>query len=414
MYVSSGPRTLLRPLGNIEQMFWLKNQHMPYHFAVCAEIDGPTTVMAWRAALEKVQRRHPNFSVRIEPDQNGTPCFHRAAGVPIPLRVVASDNPHWEREMERELATPFGAGQAPLVRAVLLYRPYRTFLILSAHHSIADTKSLVFAIRDALLVLSGEPLDPLPSIGSLDAWLQRFRTMARDDGSDPGSFPPAGPLDVYRTPDGLIPCIKGLTLAPALTNELRQRSRTERTTVHGALVAAAVEAARRLSDELRSATINVGSAVDFRTAVGAGEDVALLSAGGSTPVEPQMQDFWEIARFAKRSIAPIQSPEAMCSLMGGLGKYLSTRPDEKQIGALMAGFRFDINISNLGNLPIETRFGYLTFAKLWGPSILAGFEGEQEIGVATINGSLNLLHTSYKPLPSLLESIEERLAAACS
>jgi hypothetical protein len=43
-----------------------------------------------------------------------------------------------------------------------------------------------------------------------------------------------------------------------------------------------------------------------------------------------------------------------------------------------------------------------------------GFEGEQGIGVATANGSLNLLHTSYEPLPALLESIEERLVIACS
>jgi hypothetical protein len=83
------------------------------------------------------------------------------------------------------------------------------------------------------------------------------------------------------------------------------------------------------------------------------------------------------------------------------------------MSALMAGFRFDINISNLGQLPIETRFGDLTFKRLWGPSILAGFEGEQQIGAATIDGSLSLLHTSYRPLSGFLESIEDHLRAAC-
>jgi hypothetical protein len=51
-------------------------------------------------------------------------------------------------------------------------------------------------------------------------------------------------------------------------------------------------------------------------------------------------------------------------------------------------FAFEMMISNLGNLPYETNYGELTLEKLWGPSVLAGFEGEQTIGVATINESL--------------------------
>jgi hypothetical protein len=188
----------------------------------------------------------------------------------------------------------------------------------------------------------------------------------------------------------------------------------EETTVHGALVAAAVESARLTLPELRAATINVGSAVDFRNAVAAGEDVALLSAGGSILVQPGMCDFWELARFARRCIAPVQSPEAMASRMGGLTDYLATPRDENDIATLMAGFRFDINISNLGNLSIETRFGGLTLERLWGPAILAGFKGEQEIGVATINRSLSLLHVSHRPLPSFLRVMQDRLVTACS
>jgi hypothetical protein len=405
--------TLPRPLGAIEKAFWLKNQYMPYHFAICAEIEGPTTIMAWRKALAIVQRRHPNFSVRIDLDQNGNPCFFPVAGAPLPIRIETSDNQRWESEMERELATPFDPRQAPLVRAVLLFRPHRTFLILSAHHSIADTKSLVFSIRDALQVLSGKMLDPLPPIGSLDVLLQPFRPTIAIDGSEPGSPPSRGRLDVYRKPDGAFPVIKALALSPMLTTGLRCRSRTEGTTVHGALVAAAVEVSRQLSDELRKASITVGTAVDVRTAIGGGDHVAMLSGGGSIVVEPPMQDFWDVARFARRSIAPMQSPAAMAGLLGSLGNYLSTHQSGEDVDALFAGFRFDINISNLGVLPIETHFGDLTVKRLWGPSILAGFEGEQEIGAATINGSLSLLHSSHKPLPSLLESMEERLAAAC-
>jgi hypothetical protein len=409
MGASAEPMMLSRPLGHLERAFWLKDQHMPYHFAVCAEIEGSTTVMGWREALEAVQRRHPAFSVRIDQDGDDVLRFFPVPDTPLPIRVVTSEHARWESELEAELAAPFVAWRAPLARAVVVFRPYRTHLILTAHHSITDTKSLVFSIRDALQVMAGETLDPLPPLDSLDALLQPFRTASAGG----GSFSAPGRMDVYRQPDGSRPVIRGLALDPALTSALRQRTRLEGTTVHGALVAAAVGAARHLSDALHNTTITVGSAVDARTAIGAGEDVALLSAGGSTVVDAGMQEFWDIARFARRCIAPMQAPAAMASMVDGLGEYLSANRNGNAMSALMAGFRFDINISNLGNLPVETRFGELTFKRLWGPSILAGFEGEQEIGVATIDGSLSLLHTSYRPLPGLLESMEDHLGAAC-
>jgi hypothetical protein len=405
------PVTLPRPLGAVEQAFWLKDQCMPYHFAVCAEIEGPATIPAWRSALAMVQRRHPHFAVRIDVDSNGIPWFVPVKDAPLPLRIVMSDNPRWEAEMARELAIPFDARQAPLARAVLLFRPYRSFLVLAAHHSITDTKSLVFAIRDTLQVLSGQRLDALPPIGPLDTLLRPFQAPA--SASDQATFSTGGRLDVYRDRDTAVPVINALVMTQALTDELRRRSRTEETTVHGALVAASVLAGRHLSNRLEDATITVGSAVDVRMAIDGGEHVALLSGGGSIAVQPPMRDFWDIARFARRSIAPMQSPVAMAGLLAGLADHLSTHRSAEDAQALFAGFRFDINISNLGVLPIETRFGDLTFKRLWGPSILAGFEGEQQIGVATMHDSISLLHTSYTPLPSLLESMHERLAVAC-
>jgi hypothetical protein len=409
MDAAAEPMMLSRPLGALERAFWLKDQHMPYHFAVCAEIEGATTIMDWREALAAVQRRHPALSVRIDLDDAGVPRFFPVLDTPLPVRVVTSDHARWETELEQEMATPFDSWRAPLVRAVVVYKPFRTHLILAAHHSITDTKSLVFMIRDALQVLAGVTLNPLPPLGPLDALLEPFRSGSMA----PGSMPPPGSIDVYRQPDGSRPVIRGLVLDTELTGTLRRRARTERTTVHGALVAAVVGAARQLSGALEDATITVGSAVDARTAIRAGEDVALLSAGGSTIVQADMRDFWDIARFARHSIAPMQAPAAMADLMQGLGDFLSAYRDGNPMSALMAGFRFDINISNLGQLPVETRFGELTFKRLWGPSILAGFEGEQEIGAATIEGSLSLLHTSYRPLSGFLESIEDHLGAAC-
>jgi hypothetical protein len=42
-----------------------------------------------------------------------------------------------------------------------------------------------------------------------------------------------------------------------------------------------------------------------------------------------------------------------------------------------------------------------------------GLEGEQNVGVATTNGALRLLHASYTLIPQLLENTELILRAAC-
>ena len=67
-------------------------------------------------------------------------------------------------------------------------------------------------------------------------------------------------------------------------------------------------------------------------------------------------------------------------------------------------------VSNLGDLRHETGFWELA---LWGPAIGGSFEGGRTIGVVTVNETLHLLHTSYAPVPFLLERIEKVLLAAC-
>jgi NRPS condensation-like uncharacterized protein len=48
----------------------------------------------------------------------------------------------WESEIELELSIPFNSENAPLVRAVLLHEANQAIIILVAHHSIADGRSI--------------------------------------------------------------------------------------------------------------------------------------------------------------------------------------------------------------------------------------------------------------------------------
>ena len=137
--LSANPIGFIRSLGAFEEIYWLFTQTGPKGFAYAAEIEGRTTVDAWRKAIDQLQQSQPFFSVCIEPNPGGKPYFRQVAGASIPLRVVNGVSGHrWETEVAKQVFEPFSGDQAPLVRTVLIHDPDRSILIIAAHHSISD------------------------------------------------------------------------------------------------------------------------------------------------------------------------------------------------------------------------------------------------------------------------------------
>lgn len=117
------------------------------------------------------------MSVAIVGEPRSVPYFQQTSSARIPLRVIHDDpTARWEEEVAAELAKPFVAADAPLIRAVLIHADQDAALILVAHHAIADGMSLAYAIRDILGVLAGDILAPLPATPSADDLLLAARS----------------------------------------------------------------------------------------------------------------------------------------------------------------------------------------------------------------------------------------------
>lgn len=85
------------------------------HFAMTAEMEGPTKIQMWRMALEKLQERHPLLSVAIEQSDTGVPHFQTVRNALIPLRITPGPEVlSWQAEVVSELARPFDFRQSPL------------------------------------------------------------------------------------------------------------------------------------------------------------------------------------------------------------------------------------------------------------------------------------------------------------
>jgi hypothetical protein len=407
----------VRPLGILEKFFWLMDQTAPIHFSVAAEVEGLTTISDWRNALDAVQRRHPLLSVSIDTAQNGSPYFRRVPDAAIPLCVYADKAPsRWQSLLESELHTPIDTTQAPMIRATLIHQPRKSTLILTAQHSICDGMSLVFMIRDMLQFIAGGQLSSQEVPPSQDELMDRLAETLSEDAKPRG----AEPMDVgapvaLRQRTSELPSVRLLRLSAEATNLLRERCRQEGTTVHAALAAAVAIAGRQNTRLWNAQAIRIMSPVNTRETLGAGEECAMYASTAYTvfPADSRA-GFWDLARAARESLKGAHTPTGTLAAFEPLRQAFSPpmSPQEAREIELQA-LPFEVVLTNLGDVPINTRFGALTLVSLWGPMVLSGARDEQEIGAVTVNGSLHLNHASYSPIPFLLDSMEQALTEAC-
>jgi hypothetical protein len=157
------------------------------------------------------------------------------------------------------------------------------------------------------------------------------------------------------------------------------------------------------------------SPINARPHLGAGEACGLYLAGGVVPFQPgDSGAFWELARFAKKELAPFQTFQSLSSSLHGLEAIMTKDMDVETAAQIAAGaFARDLMVSNLGQMPYESEFGNLKLEAVWGPTALQGLDAEQNVGIATTNGAIRVLQASYSLIPYLLENTELILRAAC-
>src|SRR5215467_13680432 len=400
----------VRPLGSLEHLFWLFDQHHFVHFAVTALISGETSPRDWRRALDRLQKRHPILSVCVDGEPDSVPSFRQADVTPIPLRIV-EDEPElrWEVEVGKELATPFNPSRAPLIRAVLIPGARDAAFMLVAHHSIADGVSLAYAIRDTLDALAGRSLPPLPWLPSQDDMMTVSDSLMKDQDQAAAAMPA-----VYRPRDNARPTVKGLRLSPGLTSRIRARARQEGTTVHGALCAALVLASREVFAPWREIPLRIFSPINARPLLDAGESCGVFLGATTSVFDRQAMNFWDIAREARMGVIVNQTSENIAAQLSAFRRVVGNGADVATVAEFVAeAFASEVLLTNLGNLLLDRQFGPVTLKAIFGPAVLTGFEGQQTIGVATVNGALCLLHTSHSPPEGLLEKMQNVLAQAC-
>jgi hypothetical protein len=385
-----------RPLGAGEHIFWLHDRAHPLHFALTAQIQGQFTVSQLQQALHLVQQRHPFLRVRIALDEAEQPWFVENSA-DIPLRVVQRQSEqHWQREVEREIATPFVWSQAPLLRVVLVHSSNSaelSELIVVCHHSIADGISGTYLIRDILQAITtptdfGQSLSVPPSIENLI-------TGKTPEQVSLSKSVPKFTSDFFveqRAKQNNGSLVSSGSLSPETTRLLIARCRQEQTSVHAAICAAFLLAVCQQNHSEQPQRVNCASPISLRPYLAPinQEDVSFyMDAERTLHCLSADANFWEVARTAKQQLRQSMTANHLFEKSFHLQEWLSTHPNpDDALQVFKEQLDYDIAVSNLTRLTIAQQFGDLELQAIYGPVVTTGVKNDCLVGVATLGDQL--------------------------
>ncbi len=301
-----------RPLDGLERRLWLLGRAVSVNVVATARVRGVLREREVRGALDAAQARHPQLRLCI--DEGPPPRF--VGGAPAPaLRVVPRDRGDaWRAAAEEDLGQRFPSTPGPLLRATLVHGGEASELILACHHAIGDGFALFSLMGEVLSYAAGEP--PGPSLGAeppLSALVpadarglaariafareaQRLASEARLVRAEGLRRDRATPPAERRSR------IVQRALDAQGTQALAARARQARTTVQGALAAAALRAVRE--DAGRDLGLGCQQSVYLGTRLGRPppEAFGVYALGVPTYHRVGAQEFWSLARETRTAL----------------------------------------------------------------------------------------------------------------
>lgn len=154
------------------------------HISLVIRLRGNISEEALDDAVEKMLISYPQFKVRIEWDEEGVHDSTTDGAAKVPIKVYPRENEkYWIEVLNKEHAIPLRPSKGPLTRFILVKGDDVSELIVFAHHTICDGRSLELSLREVLLHLDDNTRKPIKPIDVPPQTLDMF-----PKGADLGRF----------------------------------------------------------------------------------------------------------------------------------------------------------------------------------------------------------------------------------
>jgi hypothetical protein len=403
--------SVVRVLDSWESYFATLNQQVPIHFVMAARLQGTADDDQWTDALRVVQQRQMLLRSVIRKNAEGRLAFVEDASQPIPLtflpRASAQDT---RRCYAEQLHIPIASEAGSLLRVTVLGGASETDLVIACHHAISDAMGIAYLISDLVHTVNGAPrpsVDARTPLSTDRLWQERYPNL------EALKSPPldGGPPRRYLADVPALPHVEVLSLSQARTSELRSTARAWSVSVHALLCAACFFAGCELNAAWQSSPVRIVTPVDLRSRFGLGDDVCLaITAFGQSYRSSDSQNMRALAETMQRDVAAATTDAALYTATRNLAALMEGDWEMELLPRLVAfSPAYELMVSNLGVLKLETAAGALGLHGLLGPNTLSRFEGQQSVGASTYAGRLSLTYASYNSMPGLLERVADLL-----
>lgn len=163
-----------RNLMMVERIMYV-DPETPVNLVFTAKIKGDIPEENFKAALEKIQQKHPLLRTRIDSSSEKYPFFIEEKDIePIPLRIVErKTDEDWLKESETEWFRLFKDEKKPLAQLVWIKGQEVSEILWVLPHCICDGTSLVTMMTELLALLDNPAveLQPYEVFSSVDDFL---------------------------------------------------------------------------------------------------------------------------------------------------------------------------------------------------------------------------------------------------
>jgi NRPS condensation-like uncharacterized protein len=427
-----------RSMAGIERMrLWFPNINV----VMAARVKGTVTAEQMAMAIQLARRKHPLLGARVLLDKAGKGWFS-TEGVPdnptIVKRKQSGDD--WHRQMKQELKHPWPIGRGPLARFVLLQGDGETDLVVNAHHSICDARSLAYLIRDLLDFVANpvdldqvHPLIPVPleeviPAGAIGGFFERqiMNRMNKKWLRKGISFDETDYREMHRRFwEQHEATILSWSLTAFQTAALINICHQNHVSVNSAVYVAFLTAQSQIQQPAQDYYSKVMVPVDLRAylAQDVGQTLGLYASAIKLNVSfSESQPFWDKVNLLDHKIkkqlteknifASQRSNQLHPSLTDGIAHAMFGELEDKlarnMAERMAAAVRTGILVSNLGQLDIPANYRDRQLEWIKPPAVLAG-NAEKALEVLTINDQMHLTMTfdANRIAPSTVDAVRK-------